>query len=113
CAALLRWTCPRRRSRHSSCRPGCVPAAADRGPKDGLSRGPAGPPEPRRAARPFPGPWHTRRMPLPPPATHVVETTGRPGDTLALTFDDGPHPVTTPALLDLLARHDVRAVFFL
>ena len=45
--------------------------------------------------------------------THLVTGTGRSGDTLALTFDDGPHPVTTPALLDVLRRHDVRAVFCL
>jgi peptidoglycan/xylan/chitin deacetylase (PgdA/CDA1 family) len=31
----------------------------------------------------------------------------------ALTFDDGPHPATTPPLLDVLARHDARATFFL
>ena len=36
----------------------------------------------------------------------------RPGE-LALTFDDGPNPVWTPRLLDLLASHDVRATFFL
>ena len=35
-----------------------------------------------------------------------------PGE-LALTFDDGPNPVWTPRLLDLLASHDVRATFFL
>lgn len=32
---------------------------------------------------------------------------------LALTFDDGPHPETTPALLAALARARVRATFFL
>lgn len=32
---------------------------------------------------------------------------------LYLTFDDGPNPVETPRLLDLLARHDVRATFFM
>ena len=32
---------------------------------------------------------------------------------LALTFDDGPNPAVTPHLLDLLARHNVRATFFL
>ncbi|MEV6814948.1 polysaccharide deacetylase family protein [Micromonospora sp. NPDC051296] len=32
---------------------------------------------------------------------------------LCLTFDDGPHPVHTPRLLDVLAAHQVRAVFFL
>ena len=36
----------------------------------------------------------------------------RPGE-LALTFDDGPNPAWTPRLLDLLARRNVRATFFL
>ena len=31
---------------------------------------------------------------------------------VALTFDDGPDPVTTPLLLDLLAAHGVAATFF-
>jgi len=31
---------------------------------------------------------------------------------LALTFDDGPNPVTTPQVLDVLARHHARATFF-
>ncbi|WP_433799779.1 polysaccharide deacetylase family protein [Actinomycetospora sp. CA-084318] len=31
----------------------------------------------------------------------------------ALTFDDGPDPATTPALLDVLARHAAHATFFL
>src|ERR1039457_6125197 len=35
----------------------------------------------------------------------------RPGE-LALTFDDGPNPVWTPRLLDLLSRRGVRATFF-
>lgn len=30
----------------------------------------------------------------------------------ALTIDDGPDPAVTPALLDLLAQHGVRATFF-
>lgn len=28
------------------------------------------------------------------------------------TFDDGPHPATTPAILDILAERKIRAVFF-
>jgi peptidoglycan/xylan/chitin deacetylase (PgdA/CDA1 family) len=32
---------------------------------------------------------------------------------LAITFDDGPNPSITPKLLDLLARHNARATFFL
>lgn len=35
------------------------------------------------------------------------------GRALHLTFDDGPHPEHTPALLALLATHDARATFFL
>jgi peptidoglycan-N-acetylglucosamine deacetylase len=38
--------------------------------------------------------------------------TGRP-DHVALTFDDGPHPLSTPRFLDLLDRTGVRATFFL
>lgn len=37
---------------------------------------------------------------------------GRP-DHVALTFDDGPDPESTPAFLDLLGPHDVKATFFL
>jgi peptidoglycan/xylan/chitin deacetylase (PgdA/CDA1 family) len=33
--------------------------------------------------------------------------------TVLLTFDDGPHPDVTPAVLDRLAAYDARAVFFL
>lgn len=33
--------------------------------------------------------------------------------TVYLTYDDGPNPTTTPGLLDLLAREQVHATFFL
>src|SRR6266852_1946712 len=33
--------------------------------------------------------------------------------TIYLTFDDGPNPTTTPDLLEVLAREQVRATFFL
>ena len=36
----------------------------------------------------------------------------RPGDALYLTFDDSPSP-HTPELLDILARHNTKATFFL
>ena len=42
----------------------------------------------------------------------VLVAPRRPGE-IALTFDDGPNPAATPGLLDLLARHGVRATFFL
>jgi peptidoglycan/xylan/chitin deacetylase (PgdA/CDA1 family) len=32
--------------------------------------------------------------------------------TVYLTFDDGPNPEATPALLDVLERHEVSATFF-
>ena len=32
---------------------------------------------------------------------------------VCVTIDDGPHPDTTPVLLDLLEDHDAKAVFFL
>lgn len=34
-------------------------------------------------------------------------------DHVALTFDDGPDPASTPKFLSLLAEHDVRATFFM
>src|SRR5262249_54492422 len=36
----------------------------------------------------------------------------RDGRCVALTFDDGPDPEVTPAVLDALARHGARATFF-
>jgi peptidoglycan/xylan/chitin deacetylase (PgdA/CDA1 family) len=38
---------------------------------------------------------------------------GRDRAELALTYDDGPNEPWTSQLLDLLARHDIRATFFL
>ena len=37
---------------------------------------------------------------------------GEGADKVALTFDDGPHPRYTPAVLDLLRRWNCRATFF-
>lgn len=44
-----------------------------------------------------------------PEAVFRVKTNDR---VLYLTFDDGPDPLSTPPLLDILKRNDVRAVFF-
>lgn len=35
------------------------------------------------------------------------------GKRIALTFDDGPDPKNTPAILELLKQHDAKATFFL
>jgi peptidoglycan/xylan/chitin deacetylase (PgdA/CDA1 family) len=69
-----------------------------------------------------------RALPDPMPFPHLnpEETTHRawllsegpahaPGDgrrIVTFTFDDGPFPETTPAILDVLAEHRVRAAFF-
>ncbi|MEV0951419.1 endo-1,4-beta-xylanase [Promicromonospora sp. NPDC050249] len=45
--------------------------------------------------------------PVPTPA-YAAEGSG---NVSALTFDDGPNPGTTPALLDFLAEHEIKAVF--
>ncbi|MGA9520012.1 MAG: polysaccharide deacetylase family protein, partial [Myxococcaceae bacterium] len=54
------------------------------------------------------------------PPLRVLHPPGRSGARfrveaphVALTFDDGPHPERTPAILDCVARHGVRATFFL
>ena len=32
---------------------------------------------------------------------------------ISITFDDGPHPELTPAIMDILKQHDIKAVFFI
>src|SRR4051794_12280625 len=52
--------------------------------------------------------------PLHPPACTafgITRTTG--GDGVALTFDDGPHPQGTPAVMEALAAAGATATFFL
>jgi peptidoglycan/xylan/chitin deacetylase (PgdA/CDA1 family) len=53
-------------------------------------------------------------------AAHVPSFAARLGverrvdrNVVALTFDDGPHPQGTPAVLEALAKNDARATFFL
>ncbi|WP_298183333.1 glycosyltransferase [Saccharomonospora sp.] len=41
-----------------------------------------------------------------------VASTAMPPHTVALTFDDGPDPVWTPQILEVLNKHDVPATFF-
>ncbi|GAB3810007.1 polysaccharide deacetylase family protein [Micromonospora zhanjiangensis] len=49
----------------------------------------------------------------PPVGTDVIDTTGGTGNVVGFTFDDGPNPVDTPRLLEVLRRHRVKAVFCL
>jgi peptidoglycan/xylan/chitin deacetylase (PgdA/CDA1 family) len=48
-----------------------------------------------------------------PAAASVREVLGKRTrkNAVALTIDDGPHPMWTPKVLDLLAEHEVRATF--
>ncbi len=47
------------------------------------------------------------------PSGWLVERSGAPDKTIALTFDDGPDPTWTPRILDVLKRHGVKATFFM
>jgi peptidoglycan/xylan/chitin deacetylase (PgdA/CDA1 family) len=87
---------------------------------------PATPPKPtsttpsKPAAKPS-----SPAQPPPPPAKAEPAVVVPPGDgpaqslrttgsaTVALTFDDGPDPVQTPKILDLLAKHRIKATFCL
>jgi cellulose synthase/poly-beta-1,6-N-acetylglucosamine synthase-like glycosyltransferase/peptidoglycan/xylan/chitin deacetylase (PgdA/CDA1 family)/spore germination protein YaaH len=43
----------------------------------------------------------------------LVESSGAPDHEIALTFDDGPDPIWTPRILDVLRRHNIKATFFM
>ncbi|WP_020521503.1 bifunctional polysaccharide deacetylase/glycosyltransferase family 2 protein [Catelliglobosispora koreensis] len=42
----------------------------------------------------------------------TVRSLSMPEKTIALTFDDGPDPQWTPQILDILAKYDAKATFF-
>jgi peptidoglycan-N-acetylglucosamine deacetylase len=46
------------------------------------------------------------------PSLATPDDTTPMGHKIALTFDDGPDPATTPAILDVLRRYDIKATFF-
>ena len=50
-----------------------------------------------------------------PNSNLIVPTTwhgDRTGSSVSLTFDDGPDPVQTPRILEILRQHDAKATFF-
>ncbi|MFC7220119.1 polysaccharide deacetylase family protein [Streptomyces polyrhachis] len=54
-----------------------------------------------------------RAVPVRAGAHLTLRSPGAAGQRLmALTFDDGPHPSQTPAILRILRRYDTRATFF-
>ncbi|HOS94700.1 MAG TPA: polysaccharide deacetylase family protein, partial [Armatimonadota bacterium] len=73
----------------------------------------------RSARDPGPSPAVPRPADSPPPVIEspgpkpVVPIVPRHLKSVALIFDDGPHPLVTPALLRILAEQDVKASFFL
>ncbi|MFI2643944.1 polysaccharide deacetylase family protein [Streptomyces sp. NPDC018610] len=62
--------------------------------------------------RPLTGDVPQRAQPLPTTVrtAPILRFSGR-GNTMLLTFDDGPNPEYTPHVLDTLARYDIRATF--
>ena len=53
-------------------------------------------------------------LPQVPEQTQPQETQADPPRAkIALTFDDGPHPIYTPLILDLLKQYNAKATFFL
>ena len=44
--------------------------------------------------------------------SHVIWEIKTDKKIIAITFDDGPHPVYTPLILDILAKYDAKATFF-
>ncbi len=59
------------------------------------------------------GPWPVLRPQGALRGLFGVEDRTASATGYALTFDDGPHPQGTPAVLEILARAGVRATFFL
>lgn len=47
------------------------------------------------------------------PRPDAVKAGPARGNLVAMTFDDGPHPTLTPALLDMLKTRKIRATFYL
>lgn len=50
---------------------------------------------------------------LPPNMPSVVTHNEQAGKKVAITFDDGPHPENTPAILNLLDQYGAKATFFM
>ncbi|MET9960744.1 polysaccharide deacetylase family protein [Streptomyces sp. NPDC006326] len=102
--------------------PGALPGAG--GPGPGGAAGPGGV-RPLRAQAPGRTAYRlspmTAEAPMHPQAAKPAVRTrpflalpsgAGPANAMVLTFDDGPDPRYTPAILDTLSRHGVRAMFF-
>ncbi len=49
---------------------------------------------------------------VPPGARSLYMSCKVPGKYIAMTYDDGPNPLTTPRLLDMLKERGIKATFF-
>jgi len=76
---------------------------------------PAPPPAPLPPPPPGAGPFNPGPVPrrLPPGIAVSYSSCPAHGPYAAMTFDDGPHAVQTPRLLDMLARWQIKATFYL
>ncbi|MFI9080836.1 polysaccharide deacetylase family protein [Streptomyces sioyaensis] len=54
---------------------------------------------------------HEAKRAAPPVDSSIVHASDRPGRSLNITIDDGPSPVWTPKVLEVLKKYDVKAVF--
>jgi peptidoglycan/xylan/chitin deacetylase (PgdA/CDA1 family) len=90
----------------SGARAQIAPAAP---PVPGATAQPAVPVEPAASPKPdaHSSPFKADNAPATYSSAHVD------GPYIAMTFDDGPSPVTTPILLDLLKQRNIKATFFL
>jgi peptidoglycan/xylan/chitin deacetylase (PgdA/CDA1 family) len=77
------------------------------------TRATARPAHPAERATVAPSPLPTQRRPIFTLADYrrITSAPAFPSDAVALTIDDGPHPVWTPKILGLLDRYHVPALF--
>lgn len=89
-----------------------VSASPSTGPS--TSTAPSGKPTPKPSASTVKGPEGTFVIRPPGTGHGAAGSQSRTGSTaVALTFDDGPDPVNTPKILDLLRDNGVKATFCL
>lgn len=90
---------------------GLLPSCGHTGKKNGMATG-----QPDQRPRlPLPPDFASGPVPrsLPPGIRVSYSSCHVPGPYAAMTFDDGPHPSQTPRLLDMLARWNLKATFFM
>ena len=73
-------------------------------PSSGFSQAAESSPAPSAAESPVPAQPAGPRI--------VYNNVPNDGNYIAITFDDGPNPVQTPRLLDILAKRNIKATFF-